>query len=793
MAAIQETLSLVDHFTAPFSRFINMARQAAGFSSAAQRAAMEMGQSQRAAAETAQSAYREAEAAAQSSQASMDALGRRLSELNSKAEASRQAMARLADAGQAGGREYAALERRVRGLSGAIEETGARYDAASQRAEAAASAIQRTAQQAAEASRAFASSMETVSSGTFAGKAERAQAYIQELLSVQSQLQRTNVELNIHQRMLSAVSAAQGAASSDAVELTGRLSGLASETMSLKNRQTALRSALEQAAGGSRKADAAIRQYQKTASNAASSTNALVTQVKRLAGAYLSIQGVKALVGQADTMSQITARLNMMNDGNQSTEELSNMIFQSAQRSRGSYADTASFVAKLGTLAGDAFSSNAELIAFSEQINKQMTLSGTSSAEAQGAMLQLTQAIASGVLRGEELNSVMEQTPMIAQTIAKYLGVSTGEMRELASQGAITAQVVKSAMLSAAGETNAAFANMPVTWANLATAAQNILLGGFRPLLDVVSSIPQAIVDNSDVVIAALLGVGAVLAVIGTIAMISGVKTAAAFLLPYWPLLALGLAASAFAYGMLEAGTTSMDILGMVGEGFGWLYALVGNVVVNLYNLWASFAEFFANVFDHPLQAAGNLFFDFIDSILGLLQTAAGAIDAVFGSSLAGTVSGWRSSLDRWVNDAIGPNEIQVKRMEQIDFAASMAGGREIGEKIGGAISDFGNTMNAPGNYPLDGIDNKLSGISKNVGNIAKSVSMSEEDIKSLVDVAERRYVNNINLTAQSPVINVSGQNTGNSQQDRKALADTIRDILIEQTAAGSTRATARV
>ena len=131
--------------------------------------------------------------------------------------------------------------------------------------------------------------------------------------------------------------------------------------------------------------------------------------------------------------------------------------------------------------------------------------------------------------------------------------------------------------------------------------------------------------------------------------------------------------------------------------------------------------------------------------------------------------------------------------MEQIDFAASMAGGREIGEKIGGAISDFGNTMNAPGNYPLDGIDNKLSGISKNVGNIAKSVSMSEEDIKSLVDVAERRYVNNINLTAQSPVINVSGQNTGNSQQDRKALADTIRDILIEQTAAGSTRATARV
>ena len=716
MAAIQEVLTLVDHFTAPFTSYISMAERAAGASSALRRAAERMGSA-----------------------------------------------------------DFSGLP------SGMTETSSAAREAA---------AAMRQASQAAEAARAH-------TAGAFSGNSEQVRAYARELLSVEAQLQRAHVELNVHQRMLAAVSTAQGAASSSAAELSGTLSGLASEAITLKDRQSALRSALEQAAGGSRKADAAIRQYQRTASSAASSTTVLVGAVKRLAGAYLGIQGTKALIGQADTMSQINARLNMMNDGNQSTEDLSGMIFQSAQRSRGSYADTASFVAKLGTLAGDAFGSNTELIAFSEQINKQMRLSGTSSAEAQGAMLQLTQAMASGVLRGEELNSVMEQTPMIAQTIAKYLGVNTGEMRELASQGAITAQVVKSAMLGAAEETNAAFAEMPITWTNLATAAQNILLDEFRPLLDFVSSIPQAVIDNSDLAIAALLGVGAVLAAVGAMAMVSGVKTAAAFLLPHWPLLLLGLAVSAFTYGMLSSGATASDVLGMIGAGFGWLYAFVGNIVINLYNLWASFAEFFANVFDHPLQAAGNLFFDFIDSILGLLQTAAGAIDAVFGSNLAGTVSGWRSALNKWVNDTIGPNQIQIQRMEQIEYAGAMANFQNVGKTLGQSISDFGNSMSGNaglGNFlPADGIEDKLSGISKDVGKISKSVSLSSEDIKSLVDMAERRYVSHINLTAQSPVINVSGQNTGNSRQDRKALADTIRDILIEQTAAGSSRATARV
>ena len=710
MAVIEEVLALVDRFTAPFTKYISLAGQAAGAASGARQAAERLG-------------------------------GVDLS-----------------------------------GVSSGMENT-------SSAAQEAAAAMSRAAQEA-ESARSFTAS-------AFSGKAEEARAYAQELLSVQGQLQRLHVELSAHQRMLSAVSGAQGSASSEAAELASRLSGLSAETAALKDRQSALRSALEDAAGGSRKADRALRQYRRAAGTAASSTSALATQVKRLAGAFLGLQGAKALIGQADAMSQITARLNMMNDGLQTTERLHEMIFQSAQRSRGAYGDTAAFVAKLGALAKDAFSSNAELIAFAEQINKQMTLSGTSPAEASGAMLQLTQAMSSGVLRGEELNSVLEQTPMIAQTIARYMGLTTGEMRELAAEGKITARVVKEAMLWAAEETNAAFDSMPVTWGQLAVSAQNILLRGFRPLLDVISSIPQAIIDHSDMALAALLGVGAVLAAVGTAAMISGAKTAAAFLLPHLPLLLLGAAVSAFAYGMLSAGHTASEVLEAVGAGFGWLYALVGNIVVNLYNLWVSFAEFFANVFDHPLQAAGNLFADFIDFVLGLLETAAGAIDTVFGSNLAGAVNGWRANLSQWVRDAIGPNEIQLQRMEMIDFNAAMTDFGDFGRSFGETLAGFGS---AAGEVSASGLlpDNQLPDIAKDVRKIARSVSLSEEDIRSLVDAAERRYVNHINLTAQTPVINVSGANTGNTPQDRRALANAIRDILLEQAAAGSARSTAR-
>ncbi|MFR0941605.1 MAG: tape measure protein, partial [Butyricicoccus sp.] len=158
----------------------------------------------------------------------------------------------------------------------------------------------------------------------------------------------------------------------------------------------------------------------------------LTASLKKLGTAFLGSKLVSGIVSMSDEMTQTTARLNLMNDGLQSTADLQELIYQSAMRSRGAYNATADAVAKMGLLAGDAFSSNQETIAFVEQLNKQFKIAGTSAEGQAAAMLQITQAMGSGVLRGEELNSVFEQAPTIIQSIADYLGVSVGEIRSMA-------------------------------------------------------------------------------------------------------------------------------------------------------------------------------------------------------------------------------------------------------------------------------------------------------------------------------------------------------------------------
>lgn len=209
----------------------------------------------------------------------------------------------------------------------------------------------------------------------------------------------------------------------------------------------------------------------------------LLGKIKSMAAAYLGFNTLKSLVGLSDTITQTDARLSMMNDGLQTTAELNDMIYASAQRSRGSYLATADAVAKLGLMAGDAFSSNEETIAFMEQVNKQFKIAGTSAAGIDAAMLQLTQAMGSGVLRGEEYNSILEQAPNIIQSIADYLEVPKGALKEMAADGDITADIVKAAMFACADETNAKFESMPKTWADIWTSMQNKAIKALNPVL----------------------------------------------------------------------------------------------------------------------------------------------------------------------------------------------------------------------------------------------------------------------------------------------------------------------
>ena len=214
-----------------------------------------------------------------------------------------------------------------------------------------------------------------------------------------------------------------------------------------------------------------------------SAAGGLLGKIKSIASAYLGMKTVTGLVGLSDTITQTDARLSMMNDGLQTTAELNDMIYASAQRSRGSYLATADAVAKLGLMAGDAFSSNKETIAFMEQVNKQFKIAGTSAAGIDAAMLQLTQAMGSGVLRGEEYNSILEQAPNIIQAIAKYLDVPKGQLKEMAADGKITADIVKAAMFACADETNAKFESMPKTWSDIWTSMKNRAIKALDPVL----------------------------------------------------------------------------------------------------------------------------------------------------------------------------------------------------------------------------------------------------------------------------------------------------------------------
>ncbi len=562
---------------------------------------------------------------------------------------------------------------------------------------------------------------------------------------------------------------------------------------------------------------------------ASTATSGLMKSIKSLAGAYVGLQGIKALVSLSDTMTQTTARLDMMNDRLQSTEELNRMIYQSAQRSRGSYQDTADMVAKLGTLAGEAFDSSAEIVAFAEQLNKQMTLSGTSTVGAQAAMLQLTQAMSSGTLRGEELNSILEQTPLIAQSIAKYLGVSTGEMRELASQGKVTAKIVKNAMFAAADETNAKFEKMPMTWAQVWTSFKNTAIMALRPVLSVISALANNIEIIAPLVIAAA-GAFTVFQIAAHWAEIAEIATAAynfvvnLLTISYGVLTGNAAAASAAVFtfnsalfacpatwvvmgimlivGALYAGVaaynkftdSAVSATGIITGAVYVLGAFIYNEMAQLWNGFTVFANFIGNVFNDPVAAVKVAFYDMSVTVLGYISKIAHAIQNLL-NKIPGVQVNLTSGIDNLISTYTAKSAAvkeasawkeYVKGMDYKDYGEAFTSGYNKGASFSlfGSGSDFDYSS-------LSSIASGVDGIESDTGSIKKAVSMAEEDIKSLVDVATRQYINRVNLTSQSPVITVNGQNTGNTQADRQALADAIKDIIVEQAASASYRSTA--
>lgn len=564
------------------------------------------------------------------------------------------------------------------------------------------------------------------------------------------------------------------------------------------------------------------RETQKTNDQAGK----LLSTIKRIAAAAGVTTLVRSFLDFSDTQAQINARLNLMNDGFQTTNELSEMIYQSALRSKAAYSDTADAVGKIGLNAGNAFSSNQELIAFTEQVNKQFKIGGASAQEQSNAMVQLTQAMAAGVLRGQDLNSILAAAPGIARTIEESMGWASGSIKQYAEDGKVTAQVVKNALLDMADQTNQKFESIPMTLSDAMTQAQNIvqhevkqmaqswndfiqtdqgqeILGEAISLLsvmaqvgtDALSGIGSAalfVADNMDMILPILAAVGlgfllvkaqAVQAALGSAAA-AGIHMAS-WAAANWPILLLValfagalIAAQQFGIGMQEVG-------GWVGQVFGMTYAVGYNVFATLWNAIASFAEFFANVFNDPVAAIAHLFSNALDTILSMVETAAGAIDALTGSHLQGAVSGFRGKLSGWVDDTFGENAIQIKRMANLDIGATAAEwgnyGANLGSKLDNLDLDIGKLAGSFNDLDLSG-GNNIDKVAK-VGKVGKvdDIKLSDEDLKIYRDLAERRYMNKIELKTLAPEINVSIPESAGGNLTADDVTDYIRKMLIEQ------------
>lgn len=541
--------------------------------------------------------------------------------------------------------------------------------------------------------------------------------------------------------------------------------------------------------------------------------NSMLAMVRNLAGAFLGMQTVRWLVGTSDQLTQINARMQMVTGSAEAAAEANEQIYQAAMRARGSYTDMADLVSQLGTLAGNAFTDTGEIVAFAEQLQKQMALSGTSTQAAQAAMLQLTQGLSSGTLRGEELNSVLEQTPMIAQTIADYLGMTTGEMRELASEGGLTAEVVKNAVLGAAEETDAAFEQMPMTWGQVWNMMQNVAIRALDPVLGAINWLA----NNLDIIAPIVLGVAAAFGVYMVATYGAQVATAAftaaqAALNAVMSMNPIGLVVIAVIlliaaiYAVTAAvnhfAGTSVSATGIIVGVFAGLFAFVANGAILLINAFSAVGNFLGNVFNDPVAAVKILILDMVTTVLGYISTMAHGIEDLI-NKIPGVEVSITSGVDALYNRVKGAAEKAksesewveyFKPIEYLDMSETAAAGYNWGKNFnplgdlfgaGGDLSQY-----TTGTTPYDEITNTLGDISGSVKGIEKTVSMSDEDIKALVDVAERRYVNQVNLTNQTPVITVNGANTGRTAQDRRALAEAIEQILLEEWASNSVRST---
>lgn len=380
----------------------------------------------------------------------------------------------------------------------------------------------------------------------------------------------------------------------NAFEQVQRASGRAVDTAQIQAARAALVQAnreVDEMAEGYRRAAEQEEILNKGLRNGTNAAGGLLGKVKGIVATLAAGAGIKALLGLSDKLTSTTARLNFLVDDGGSVEALEQKIMASAQRSRSAYLDTASVIASIGSNAGRAFSNNDELIGFMELINKSFVIGGATAEGQAAAMLQLTQAMAAGALRGEELNSILENAPGIARAIESYMGIAEGSIKQYAEQGLITAEVVKNAMFASADEINAKFESMPLTWGQIATKMQNTALAAFDPVLTRLNQVANSAQFNT--VINGTINGLAMLATVAT-GVLDLLINGAAFVVDNWSWISpivYGLVAAFIAYNAVALITNGINAA-LLACPITWIVVLVIALVAAIYAACSAIAKF---------------------------------------------------------------------------------------------------------------------------------------------------------------------------------------------------------
>ena len=562
--------------------------------------------------------------------------------------------------------------------------------------------------------------------------------------------------------------------------------------------------------GASKRTDDFNDALKRTEAATARASNGLSRLVKTAVG----LTAVKKGMDLADTYTNTNARLGMITNSLAEQRSLQNDIFAAANRARGSYTEMASAASKMRMLAGDSFGSNQEAVAFTELLTKSLKVSGAGTAEQNSAFLQISQAMAAGRLQGDEFRSVMENAPMVANAIAQYMGKSKGELKELSSQGLITADIIKNAMFQAAGDIEGKFNTMPMTFGDVGTMMLNSFLetfgGGFEKVSGMLNSSSfgqildgwnaglSFVSGGFNTLVDAIVAGGPIVQTFFSVAIIMAglwaskmFLAAGATMLAHWPLLLIVGVIGMIILALNSAGVSFSSTFSFIGGLLGTFYALGYNIVAGLWNLFVSFAEFLANVFTNPLASIVNLFVNMSISVLNVIKSIAEAIDAVFGSNLSGAVGQFISRGQNFADGFKDSNYVSLDafRMDSKSTVGAIQGGLNAGKALGGFVDNWNFSGISGINPDAGGMDYSQFFTTGNPAVVkgtgkggAVKVEADSEDIEWMRKLAERDYVARIAQNTLAPNIRVefSGPITKETDTDSVMthVVNELKDII---------------